>query len=76
MLCAKGKTYIPRRSTIVRLRRVVPAFAVTAQDQKLVLSAAGRLTVQLGELAVETLPLGEVGGAAVAVGVVGLIDQA
>lgn len=54
----------------------MPALAVTTQDQKLVLSAAGRLTVQLGELAVETLPLGEVGGAAVAIGIVGLVDQA
>ena len=53
-------TYVPGWGAVVGLGGVVPSFAVATQEKDLVFYVAGRVFVELQNLVVEALPLGQV----------------
>lgn len=70
-----GGPYIPRGRAVVALRGIMPALAVAAEEEDLVLCLVGGDLIQLVHLVVEALPLREF-AAAGAVGIVGAVDEA
>lgn len=53
-----GRTYVPRWGAIVGLGGIVPSFPMSTKEQNLVLDVRGRMIIQLGDLVIESLPLG------------------
>ena len=72
-----GVIAVPGGRAVVRLGVVVVAVAVSAQVEQLVLGATRSLAVELGDLVLEALPLGQVvGGMESVVGGIGAVDEA